>query len=79
MKLEDNTFQITISSSNPDTDYDSMIYKWYVDYIELVMTENGKKSSTLEYTLRNDRYHYVTCSYSNKYSGGSTSVQISVD
>ena len=79
IKLEDNTFQITISSSNPDTDYDSMIYKWYVDYIELVLTETGKKSSTLEYTLRDDRCHYITCSYSNKYSGGSTSVQISAD
>lgn len=79
LKIADDSFQITISSSNPNTDYDSVVYKWYIDYTELVLTETGKKSSTLEYTLRDDRYHYITCSYSNKYSGGSTSVQISAD
>ena len=73
----ENAVLITLTSTNANTDYSSAVYKWYVDYSNLVQTDIGKKKSSYEYTVTDGAIHTVTCSYSNAHGGGSVSVQVS--
>lgn len=73
---KENTVIVSLTSTSANTDYTSSVYKWYVDYANLVQTDNGKKKSTFEYYIPDGGIHTISCSYSNAYGGGSTSVQV---
>lgn len=74
---KESTVLVTFTSTNSNTDYSTTEYKWYVDYGSLAKVENEKKESSYEYYIPDGGIHIITCSYSNVYGGGSTSVQVS--